>query len=155
MLAVGRDAAARYDDMGVRMMSERRSPGVEHGGKPDAGAEVLGVGRDGDQGLGGGFEQQVIDDCLVLIGDVGDRSRQGEDDMEIGHGQEFGRAVGQPLLGSGGLALRAMPVAAEAMRVTGEGMRLVRGLLQAEAVVVGSVAEAVDVAKRYTRFPSK
>src|SRR5215472_10077191 len=61
---------------------------MEHGGKPDAGAEVLGVGRDGDQGLGGGFEQQVIDDRLVVIGDVGDRSRQGEDDMEIGHRQQ-------------------------------------------------------------------
>jgi len=37
-------------------------------GEPDAGAEVLGVGGDGDQGLGGGFEQQVIDDRLVVIG---------------------------------------------------------------------------------------
>ncbi len=85
---------------------------MQHGGEPDAGAEVLGVGRDGDQRLGGGFEQQVIDDRLVLIGDVGDRPRQGEDDMEIGHGQEFGLAVDQPLLGRGGLALRAVPVAA-------------------------------------------
>jgi hypothetical protein len=32
--------------------------------------------------------------------------------MEIRHGQEFGLAVGQPLLGSGGLALWAMPIAA-------------------------------------------
>jgi hypothetical protein len=44
--------------------------------------------------------------------------------MEIGHGQEFGPAVAQPLFGSSGLALGAVPVAAEAMRVTGEGMRL-------------------------------
>ena len=73
---------------------------MQHGGKPDAGAEVFGVGRDGDQGLGGGFEQQVIDDRLVLLGDVGDRSRQGEDNMEIGYGQQFGLAVGQPLLGA-------------------------------------------------------
>ena len=71
-----------------------------------------GVGCDSDQGLGGGFEQQVIDDRLVVIGDVGDRSRQGEDDMEIRHGQEIGLAVGQPFLGSGGLALWAMPIAA-------------------------------------------
>jgi len=94
------------------MAGQGRSPGVEHGGKPDAGAEVFGVGRDGDQGLGCGFEQQVIDDRLVVIGHVGDRSRQGEDNMEIGHGQQFGLAVGQPLLGRGGLALRAMTVAA-------------------------------------------
>ena len=32
--------------------------------------------------------------------------------MEIGHGQEFGLAVGQPFLGSRGLALGAVPVAA-------------------------------------------
>src|SRR5215472_5273619 len=32
--------------------------------------------------------------------------------MEIGHRQEFGLAVGQPLLSSGGLALGAVPVAA-------------------------------------------
>jgi len=48
---------------------------VQYGGEPDAGAEMLGIGRDGDQGLGGGFEQQVIDDRLVLIGEVGDRPR--------------------------------------------------------------------------------
>jgi len=89
---------------------------VEHGGEPDAGAEVLGVGRDGDQGLGGGFEQQVIDDRLVVIGDIGDRSGQGEDDMEIRHGQEIGLAVGQPFLGSSGLALWAMPIAAGVVR---------------------------------------
>ena len=47
-----------------------------------------------------------------MIGDLGDRSRQGEDDMEIGHGQEFGLAVGQPLLGRHSLALGAVPVAA-------------------------------------------
>ena len=65
MLAVERDAAARYDDMGVRMMRERRSPAVQHGREPDASAEVLGVGRDGDQGFGGGFEQQVIETDLL------------------------------------------------------------------------------------------
>ena len=73
---------------------------------------MLWVGRDRDQRFGGDLEQQVIDDRLVLIGDLGDRSRQGEDDMEIGHGQQFGLAVGQPFLGSGGLALGAVPVAA-------------------------------------------
>ena len=31
----------------------------------DAGAEVLWVGRDGDQGLGRGLEQQIVDDDVV------------------------------------------------------------------------------------------
>jgi len=100
----------------VRVLGQCRSPGVEHGSEPDAGAEVLGVGRNRDQGLGGGFEQQVIDDRLVLIGDVGDRPRQREDDVEIGHGQQFGLAIGEPLLCSGSLALRAVPVAAGVVR---------------------------------------
>jgi hypothetical protein len=33
---------------------------MQHGSEPDAGAEVLGVGRDGDQGVGGDLEQQII-----------------------------------------------------------------------------------------------
>ena len=69
---------------------------MQHGSEPDAGAEVLGVvglqptgltrGGNRDQGLGGDFEQQVIDDRSVVIGDVGERPRQCEDDMEIGTG---------------------------------------------------------------------
>ena len=98
--------------MSVRMVGHCRSPGMQDGREPDLRAEMLGVGRDGDQGLGGDLEQQVIDDRLVLVGDVGDRPRQGEDDMEIRHGQEFGLAIGQPFLGSGSLALGTVPVAA-------------------------------------------
>ena len=60
------------------MLGHRRAPGVEDGEQPDAGAEVLGIGCDGDQGLGRGLEQQVVDRGLVLVGDVGDPSRQGE-----------------------------------------------------------------------------
>jgi len=62
------------------------------------------------------LSNKFIDDGLVVIGDVGDRPRQGEDDMEIRHGQEFGLAVGQPFLGSGGLALWAMPIATGVVR---------------------------------------
>jgi hypothetical protein len=36
--------------------------------------------------------------------------------VEIRHGQEFGLAVGQSFLGSGGLALWAVPVAARVVR---------------------------------------
>ena len=67
------------------MMGQRRSPGVEHGGQADAGAEMLGVAGDGDQGLGGGLEQDAIDRRLVVVGDVGDRHRQGEDHMIVGN----------------------------------------------------------------------
>jgi len=67
----------------VRVLGERRAPGVEDGEDADAGAEVLGIGRDGDQGLGGSLEQDVVDRGLVVIGDVGDLGRQREHDVEV------------------------------------------------------------------------
>jgi hypothetical protein len=73
--------------MHVRVMGERRAPGVEHGGEADAGAEVLGVGGNGDERLGRGLEQNVVDHGLVLVGDVADRRRQGEYDVEVRHRQ--------------------------------------------------------------------
>ena len=90
---------------------------------PIAGAEVLGVGRDGDQRLGRGLEQQIVDHGLVLVGDVGDGRRQREHHVIVRHRQQFGLALGQPFLRRRALALRAMPVAA---RVVGDlGVRAV------------------------------
>ena len=98
--------------MQVRVMGQRRAPGVQHADKADPGAEVLGVPGDGDQGLGGGLEQDAVDHRLVVVGDVGDRRRQGEDDVVILHRQEFSLARGQPVLGRRALTLRAVAVAA-------------------------------------------
>ncbi len=123
-LAVGRDAAARHDAVDVRVMGQRRAPGVEHGGEADAGAEVLGVGGDGDQGLGGGLEQDVVDHRLVVIGDVGDLGRDGEHDVEVGHGQKLGLACREPRPGRRALALGAMPVAARVVGDVGVGTLL-------------------------------
>ncbi len=66
------------------MVGERRSPGVEHRGQPDTGTEMFGIGGDGDQRLCGGLEQDIVDHGLVVEGDVCDRGRQGEHDMEVG-----------------------------------------------------------------------
>src|SRR5882757_6464627 len=41
--AVGREPAAGNDTMQVRMMEQHLSPGMEHGKKPEFGAEVLGI----------------------------------------------------------------------------------------------------------------
>jgi hypothetical protein len=81
-------------------------------GDADAGAEVLGVGRDGGQGLGRGLEQEVVDDRLVLVGDVGDGRRQREHDVIVRHWQQIGLARRQPVLCRRTLALWAMAVAA-------------------------------------------
>ncbi len=71
--------------MDVRMMGHRRAPGMEHRGQADAGAEMLGIGGDGDQRLGGSREQDGVDRGLVVVGDVGDRRRQREHHVVIGH----------------------------------------------------------------------
>ncbi len=53
--------------MEVRVVGERRAPCMEHRGETDAGAEVLGVGGDGDQGLGGGLEQDACNIRFAIV----------------------------------------------------------------------------------------
>ena len=45
-------AAAGYDHVDVGVVCHRRAPGMEHGGDADLGAEMLGIGGDGEHGLG-------------------------------------------------------------------------------------------------------
>ena len=91
------------------MTGHARSPGVEHRRDADLCAEMFGIGGDSQRGLGARFGQQVVDHPFVLIGDVGDRPWQGEDDVEIADGQQFGLAGRQPRAGGAGLALGAVP----------------------------------------------
>ena len=85
---------------------------MQHGGDTDVGAEMLGIGRDRQHGLGGGLEQQVIDDRLVVVGEIGDGRRQSEDDMEVADRQQVRLTLGEPLLCRCALAFWAVPVAA-------------------------------------------
>jgi len=84
----------------------------------DAGAKVLRIGGDRQQGLGRDLEQEVVEDSLVLVGDIGNRAWQCEHEVIIRHRQQVGLALGEPVLGGGALALRAVPVAAG---VVGDG----------------------------------
>jgi hypothetical protein len=110
--AVRREAAAGNDHVDVRVMGERRTPGVQDGGEADARAEMLRIGGNGDQRLGRSPEQEVVDDGLVLERDGADRRRQGEHDVIVGNRQEFRLALGEPLARRRALALWTMPVAA-------------------------------------------
>src|SRR5207253_4364590 len=104
---VERYAATRYNHMNVRMVGHCRAPAVEHGG----GAEVPGIGGDGEQRLGRRAEQQVVDDRLVLVGDRGDLGRQREDDVEIADRQQIGLAGREPILCRRALTLWTMAIA--------------------------------------------
>ena len=61
--------------MHMRIMGQRRAPGMQHRSQANTGAEMLGIGGDGDQRLSGGLEQDGIDYRKVLVGDVADRCR--------------------------------------------------------------------------------
>ena len=80
---IERYPATRHNHMHVRMVGHCRAPAVEHGRGADARAEVLGIGGDRQQRLGGRAEQEVVDDGLILVGERGDLGRQRKDDMEI------------------------------------------------------------------------
>ena len=60
----------------MRVLGERGAPGVQDREDTDAGAEVFGISRDGEHGLGRSLKQDVVDCGLVLVGDIGDLSRQ-------------------------------------------------------------------------------
>ena len=59
-----------------------------------------------------GPEQRIVDDRLVLHGDVGDLGRQRENDMEIADRQQVGLALGKPGARGGALAFGTVAVAA-------------------------------------------
>ena len=59
--AVEGEPSAGHDHMHVRMMGERRAPGVQHCGDADPGAEALGIGGDGDRRLGRRLHQEAVD----------------------------------------------------------------------------------------------
>ena len=103
---VRRQAAAGRDDVDVGMVGERRAPGVQHGGEADARAQMLRVGGEGGQRLGGGPEQEVVDGGLVLERDGADRGRQGEDDVIIRNRQGD---LALSLNATDGVRLRARP----------------------------------------------
>ena len=65
-------------------------------------AQVLRIGGDGQQRLGGDVEQQAVDHGLVLVRDVGDRRRQREDHVVVLHRQQIGLARLEPALRGAG-----------------------------------------------------
>ncbi len=96
----------------MRVMGQRRSPGVQHAGHADARAKVAGIGGDRGQRLRRCPKQQVVDGLLVPIGDLRDRRGDGEDNMEILDRQQVFGTGGHPIPRRGSLALRAVPVLA-------------------------------------------
>ncbi len=56
---------------------------MQHGEEPDLRAEMLGIGGDGAQGLGGRAKEEAVDLRFVLERDGRDRLGDGEDDVKV------------------------------------------------------------------------
>ena len=80
---IEREASTWHNHMHVRMVGQRRAPAVQHGRDTDPCAEALGIGCDGEGGLGRSLHQQIVDHALVLVSDVTQLARQGVDDVKI------------------------------------------------------------------------
>src|SRR5262245_34037340 len=101
--------------MDVGMMGHRRPPGVQDCGDADLGTQVLRVSGNGQHGVRGSLEQEVIDHRLVLVGDGGDLGGQREHDVKVRDLQELGLALFHPRKGLTALALRAVAIATTAV----------------------------------------
>jgi len=97
-------------DMG--MMLEVLSPAMEHAEESDLRAEVPGIASSFEQCRGTGAEEQIVKQPLVLEDERGELVGQGEDDVEVRHGQQLCRTRRQPPGTRVTLAPGAVPVAA-------------------------------------------
>ncbi len=98
------------------MVHERLPPSVQHGDEADVGTEMLRVGSDGLEGVGGRREQQAVEFALVLQRQRGELGRQGEHDVELRDRQQIVAAILQPGGALVSLALRTVAVAAGVVR---------------------------------------
>ena len=112
----------------MRMMLELLVPGVKHAEETDLRAEVPGIFRDFQKGLGAAPEQQAVDDLFVLQGQGRQFVWKRENDVGIARGQQFGAARVKPAVARVALTPRAMPVPAGIIR---------DGLMAATRTLVG------------------
>ena len=110
------ESAGGNDTVDMGMKLEFLVPGMEHAEEADLGTEMAGIARDLQQGFGAGPEQQTVDEFLVLESQRSQLRRQGEDDMDVGRGQQFTTTRRDPAFARTGLTLRAVPVATAVVR---------------------------------------
>ena len=98
--------------MQMRMEKQVLSPTVKYSEKAYLGAQMLGIGSDGGQGLGSGSEQNAVDEIFVLVSNGSDLFGNREDDMKIVRLENFRYSFFDPLGASERLTFWAMTVAA-------------------------------------------
>jgi hypothetical protein len=111
------EAAGGDEQVDVRVVEQGPGPGVQDAEQAGAGAEVAGIGRQGEQGLGRRPEQEPIEELLVGPGDGPQLGRQGEGHQEVETRQQPGALALEPAVGLVGVTLRTVTVAAGVIAV--------------------------------------
>src|SRR5215831_2692839 len=130
-----RGEPARGDDtVGMGMKLEFLVPGMEHAEEADFGCEMGGIARNLQQRFCAGLEEQTIDDLLVLQCQRSQLRREGEDEVDVGRGQQFTVTRRDPAFARPSLTLRTVPVAT---RVVGDG-----GTMSAAGALIDMATES-------------
>ena len=108
---VGRKPSGGNQTMQVRMEQQVLTPTVQHGKEADLSAEMFGIRRNLEQGLGGGVEQKIVEDLLVDQRQTPEMMRDGEDDVTIRDRQQFTLPGSHPTVARPTLTLGAMAIA--------------------------------------------
>src|SRR6266404_9966901 len=113
---VWRYSARRNSAVNVGMQQQVLSPSVKNANHADFCPQVYGIGRDLQQRLRAGSEQQVVEQTRVVQGQHMEFMGHSEHHMEGAGGQEFSLMGRQPTLARLGLALGTVPISARVVR---------------------------------------
>src|SRR5258708_3177541 len=98
------------------MQQQVLPPGMQNADHGDLCSQVCGIGRDLQQGLRAGSEQQIVEQTRVVQGQYMEFMGHSEHNMEVAGGQEFSLAGRQPTLARLRLTLGAVPISARVVR---------------------------------------
>src|ERR1700761_3868713 len=83
--------------MQMGMKRQILSPGMKHSEEANFRTEMLWVGSNRAQGLGGRLKQDIVEGGLVLKGNCSDLLWHGKNEVEVLGVEQFGLTVFQPL----------------------------------------------------------
>jgi hypothetical protein len=112
MTVVWRYSSCGNGAVNVGMQQQVLPPGMENADHADLCSQVLGIGRDLQQGLRAGSKQQIVEQTWIVQGQHIEFLGHREHHMEVAGGQEFSLAGRQPTLARLGLTLGAVAIPA-------------------------------------------
>jgi len=115
-LVIGREAACGDQHMDVRVKQHGARPGVKDGQNTKARAQILGIGRQLLQSIGGGLHQQAVDFLRMGSCEWAELGGQSEGHQKVGTRREAAALLLNPAFGLRLVTLRATAVATGVIR---------------------------------------